>query len=93
MGIAYGSDTQKAMDILTQTGRTYHMASRAHPSNAFFCGFGDSSLNFELRVFIKQADQFRTATHELHMAIDNAFRKAGIAIAFPQMDVHMNPTT
>ena len=93
VGIAYGSDTQKAMDILTQIGRTYHMASSAHPSSASFCGFGDSSLNFELRVFIKQADQFRTATHELHMAIDNAFREAGITIAFPQLDVHMNPTT
>jgi small-conductance mechanosensitive channel len=56
--------------------------------SAFFTEFGARSLNFELRVFIANADQFRLAKHELNMAVDDAFHKAGITIAFPQFDVH-----
>ena len=52
-------------------------------------GFGDSSLNFELRVFISGVNTL-TTKHQLHMAIDREFRKAGVTISFPQRDVHFD---
>ena len=55
----------------------------------FFVGFGDSSLNFELRVHCPNVDCFLQVKHELHMEIDDAFREAGIEIAFPQQDIHV----
>jgi potassium efflux system protein len=89
VGIAYGSDTAKAESVLMKIGKNY-LLSIADPSpSVYFVGFGDSSLNFELRIFIGQASQFMQARHDLHMEIDAAFRKAGIEIAFPQLDVHV----
>ena len=55
----------------------------------FFLEFGDSSLSFELRVFTRGVERRFRARHELHMAIDKAFREAGIEIAFPQRDLHV----
>ncbi len=91
VGIAYGSDTKKAERILMEIARNYRLAVKDPAPSACFTGFGDSSLNFELRVYISHASKFREAQHELHMAIDDAFRKAGIVIAFPQRDVHLYP--
>ena len=54
-----------------------------------FLGFADSSLSFELRVFLPDARDFIGAKHELHMAVDAAFREAGLEIAFPQRDLHV----
>ncbi|HNT36658.1 MAG TPA: mechanosensitive ion channel, partial [bacterium] len=56
---------------------------------AVFKRFGESSLEFELRVFIGRMDHFLGTSHDLHMAIDKAFREVGIEIAFPQRDLHV----
>ena len=56
---------------------------------ALFLGFGDSSLDLELRVFIGHIDYMLAARSELHLAIDQAFRDADIEIAFPQRDIHV----
>ena len=58
--------------------------------SALFLGFGDSSLNFELRVFIKGAQNRFLVMHRLHQEIDREFRKANLVIAFPQRDVHLD---
>jgi potassium efflux system protein len=52
-------------------------------------GFGESSLDFELRVFVGGLRDYFEARSALHMAIDQAFRKADIEIAFPQRDLHL----
>jgi potassium efflux system protein len=46
-------------------------------------------LNFELRCFLPTAAVKLATTHELHLAIDKAFRESGIEIAFPQCDLHI----
>jgi potassium efflux system protein len=93
VGIAYGSDTKKAQEILLGVANSYRLTIPDPEPSAFFTGFGDSALNFELRIFIAHAEQFRLAKHELNMAVDAAFRKAGIVIAFPQLDLHVKPAT
>lgn len=58
-------------------------------TRVLFMVFGDSSLNFELRVFVSSVDYLLKVRHQLHMAIDQEFRKAGVEIAFPQRDLHV----
>jgi potassium-dependent mechanosensitive channel len=54
-----------------------------------FKSFGDSALDFSLRLYIAGPWDIIAVRHSLNMAIDQAFREAGIEIAFPQHDIHI----
>jgi small-conductance mechanosensitive channel len=54
-----------------------------------FLRFGESSLDFELRVWVLDAEERIKVQSELHQAIDRSFREAKIEIAFPQRDLHL----
>ena len=89
VGIAYGSDTNRAIEVLEQVAKeSWRVLADPRP-HVLFTAFGDSSLSFELRVFVRSAEQLFAARHDLHMGIDKAFREAGIEIAFPQRDLHL----
>ncbi len=90
VGIAYGSDTELAEKLLLKVLHENPMVLNDPKPSAYFLGFGDNSLNFELRLFINNIDYRLPVQHELHKAIDREFRKAGIVIAFPQRDVHFD---
>ena len=89
VGIAYGSDTSRAIQVLEQVARESRRVLRDPRPQVLFIAFGDSSLSFELRVFVRSVEQLFTTRHELHMSVDKAFREAGIEIAFPQRDLHV----
>ena len=89
VGIAYGSNTDLAEELLHKVARENKHALEDPQPRVFFLGFGDSSLNFELRVFVPSIDYLLKTRHELHKAIDAEFRKANIEIAFPQRDIHV----
>ena len=89
VGIAYGSDTQKARDLLLQVAQNSPLVLDDPKPQAIFRRFGESSLDFELRVFIPDRDRWPKLMHEMHTIIDRAFRAANIEIAFPQHDIHV----
>ncbi len=89
VGIAYGSDTAEAQRQLLRVAAENGRVQEDPPPTALFLGFGDSSLNFELRVFVTGIQDYLPVQDEIHMAIDAAFREAGIVIAFPQHDLHI----
>ncbi|UCH30641.1 MAG: mechanosensitive ion channel, partial [Myxococcales bacterium] len=89
VGIAYGSDTERAIEVLNEVAKASPLVLSNPPPHVFFLSFGESSLSFELRVFTRGVDRRFRARHELHMRIDKAFREAGIEIAFPQRDLHV----
>lgn len=92
VGVAYGSDVEKVREILESVAGEHSEVitdgSAAAP-RALFMGFGDSSLDFELRARIHRIDRRFSVTSDLNFAIDDAFRKAGITIPFPQRDLHL----
>ena len=89
VGIAYGSDTALANQLLMRVAHGNPDVLKDPKPYALFLGFGESSLNFELRVYIPSLDCYIRVWHDSHMAIDAAFREANIEIAFPQQDVHI----
>ncbi len=89
VGVAYGSDTAQVERILRAVAAEHPEVLRDPAPQAFFIGFGASSLDFELRVFIEGVDRLLSVKHALLNAIDKAFRAAGIEIAFPQQDIHI----
>jgi potassium efflux system protein len=92
VGVAYGSDTARVMQILVDAANKHPQVMNNYPGisdpRALFLGFGDSSLNFELRCFIRDVDRRLQTLSDLNLAIDAAFREAGIEIPFPQRDLH-----
>lgn len=89
VGIAYGSDTRKATDIMLRAAADHSRVLAQPEPRALFVGFGASSLDFELRVFLKDIDDLLNVRHELLTSIDDRFRQAGIEIPFPQRDLHV----
>lgn len=85
--VAYQSDLVLVTELLLQSA---YQESRvvAQPSpEVLFVGFGDSSLNLELRVWINPIDQEPEIRSNLNFIIEYLFRQYNITIPFPQRDV------
>lgn len=54
-----------------------------------FMGFGASSLDFEIRFFIREIDNVLLVSSDMRYQIVEAFHEAGISIPFPQQDIHL----
>ncbi|TFG97511.1 MAG: mechanosensitive ion channel, partial [Myxococcales bacterium] len=89
VGVAYGSDVARALALLREVALRSERVLRDPRPEAWFLGFGESSLDLELRAFSPDASNVIPIRHALHLAIDEAFRDAGIEIAFPQRDLHI----
>ena len=92
IGVAYGSDTGMVKQILLDTAAEHEevVTDGTSPEPVvLFRQFGDSSLNFELRCFIRQVDMRLRVISDLNFAIDAEFRAAGVEIPFPQRDIHV----
>ena len=90
VGVAYGSDVERVKQTLLECAMMSSKVTRMPEPQALFMKFGDSSLNFELRVWISNIDDYVSVTSFLHEEIDKRFKNEGITIAFPQRDVHMH---
>ena len=90
VGVAYGSDVSRAMALMNEAAlENEHVLAEPAPS-IIFVAFGDNSLNLVLRCFVGTQDIRMTALTQLHEAINRKFNDAGICIAFPQRDVHLD---
>jgi len=92
VGVAYGSDVQKAMQLMDQAARENVMVLADPSPSVIFEAFGDNTLNLVLRCFVGSQNDRMPAITELHEAINRKFNDAGICIAFPQRDVHLDTT-
>lgn len=89
VGIAYGSETALAHKVMLDTVRANPLVLENPEPKVFFTGFGESSLDFTVYVFVKELSERLPVTHELHMAIEQALREHGIEIPFPQRDIRV----
>lgn len=92
VGVAYGSDTEKVEAILLEAAAEHELVisdDDKYPSRVLFMGFGESSLDFELRVYIKNVDQRLRVISDLNFAIDRKFREHGVEIPFPKRDLYI----
>lgn len=97
-GVAYGSDKELVREAATMAAKGIDntvMDDARHPIEVWLVGFGDSSLNFELVVWIGHDLMTRPdRTKALFLwAIETELRKRGIEIPFPQRDLHVRSGT
>ena len=92
VGVAYGSDVKKAMALMIEAAEQEPHVLRDPKPRATFEGFGDNSLALILRCFIESVDYRLGTISALHEEINRRFTNAGISIAFPQRDLHLDTT-
>jgi len=89
VGVVYGSDVPLVLKTLLECANTISTVAKTPEPQVLFLRFGESSLDFELRVWVDEADNRLIVKSELHQEIDRRFREANIVIAFPQRDLHL----
>jgi small-conductance mechanosensitive channel len=89
VGVAYGSDISLVMETLRESAKDNSKVAETPAPQVLYLNFGESALEFELRVWVLDADNWLVVSSELHQEIDRRFREAKIEIAFPQRDLHL----
>ena len=92
VGLAYGGDVQKAMALMVEAAKENSMVLEDPVPITTFDSFGDNALLLTLRCFIGSVDYRIPAQSDLHKAIDQKFREAELSMAFPQRDIHLDPS-
>jgi len=89
VGVAYGSDPEQIIKLLVGVATTNPGVMRSPEPVAFFLGFGDSALNFELRFWSARQETWFQLKSDVGVAIGRALAEAGIEIPFPQRDLNV----
>ncbi|WP_265518045.1 mechanosensitive ion channel domain-containing protein [Nitratireductor luteus] len=88
IGVAYGTDVKKVHAILLDIAQSNRLVLKNPEPFVLFAGFGDSSLDFEIRVYLADILAQLEVQNEIRFAIVEAFEREGIEIPFPQRDIH-----
>jgi MscS family membrane protein len=89
VGIAYGSDVEKAKNIMLDAARSNPLVVREPAPVALFLEFGDFSLNLKMFFWIEDCFKIGIALDHINTEIKNRFEKDGIEIPFPVRTVHL----
>jgi len=90
IGLAYGSDVIKAIALVEEAAKEHPNVMENPAPFVVFESFGDNALKLNLRAYLPSMDQRLGTISDLHAAINEKFANAGIVIAFPQQDVHLD---
>ena len=89
VGVAYGSDPKRVIELLTRVAGTHPLAAKLPAPQTLMTDFGTDSLNFEVRLWTDDYDKWLQIKSDVSVAITDALAEANIAIPFPQRDLHL----
>lgn len=93
VGVSYDSDMRRVLEVLRRAADEFTMRIPDHEPRVMITGFGDSSVNFEILVWVADPWRARALRSDLYERIWWALKDAGITIPYPQRDVHLIPPT
>ena len=88
VGVEYGSDIEKVKELLLLAGKDIEGVLDRPAAIVLFQNFGDSSLDFILRSWTKDFDNWLTIESQLRFEINKLFEENNIVIPFPQADIN-----
>jgi len=89
VGVSYDSDLKLVRDVLERTTSDATWRDKAHPPRVLLLNFGPSAVEYETSAWMHEPFNYRIASSDLREAIWLAFKRAGIVIAVPQMELHL----
>jgi len=87
LGIAYRSDPKLTQRLLLEIAAAHPQVLAEPAPTCWMMGFGNSTLDFELRVYVGEINQRNLVKTELQFRIAEVCREHDIELAFPQMDL------
>lgn len=89
IGVEFGSDLEQVRELLFQAARENPRVLKDPEPQVFFLNFGESRLEHELRLHVRDLGDRNPVIDEINRRVDREFRERGIVIAFRQLDVHL----
>jgi potassium efflux system protein len=90
VGVSHNSNPEQVREELLGLARAHPAVHYDPPPNALLMQVSPSTLDFELRCFVREIDDRLRTMDDLNSRILRRFRERGILIAYPQMDVHVH---
>jgi small-conductance mechanosensitive channel len=90
VGVAYSSDLKLVRTVLEDVAKNFAGRHHSKAPRVHLTGFGSSAVNYELSIWIEDPWHARQALSDLNEAIWCALQTAGVTIAFPQLDLHLD---
>ncbi|MGY5958121.1 mechanosensitive channel MscK [Kosakonia sp. BK9b] len=92
LGVAYGSDLERVKEVLLKAAMEHPKVMHDPEPSVFFTTFGASTLDHELRLYVRELRDRSYTVDELNRTIDRLCRENDINIAFNQLEVHLRNT-
>ncbi|WP_162937896.1 DUF3772 domain-containing protein [Kiloniella sp. EL199] len=87
IGVSYDADEEQVRDILTEIAKNHPGIIPRPEPYVLFMDFGASSLDFELRAYLRDVESRLSIESDLRFSIRKAFMEAGIGIPYPQQEI------
>ncbi len=91
VGVAYGTDPQKMLELLISAARAHREVLAFPAPVALFMGFGENSLDFELRAWTDVFEQWVQVRSGLALEVHRKLGESGIEVPLPQRVLHVKP--
>jgi small-conductance mechanosensitive channel len=88
-GVAYDSDVEKVSQALCEAAMSVQEVMKSKPPEVRLGAFGDSTVNFEVLVWIDEPHNHQKIKTKVNLAVFRLFRERGIELPFPQRDLRL----
>lgn len=91
VGVAYASDLAVVRKTLEETVDKIPWRSTANDPAVYLREFGSSSINYDIDLWLDDVSGARKRRSDLHELVWQALKEKDITIAYPQLDLHLDP--